>query len=227
MLEAVEELVKTDFEPRQTIFLAFGHDEEIGGQAGAASSRTVAGITRNPARIRARRRPGCDGGIVPGLKDKAALIGIAEKGYMSVELSALAPGGHSSMPPPSTAVGMIARAVQSLEDHPMPASLDGPAALLFDRLGPEMPFLTKMAIANHWLLGDLIIRQLSQAQPRRTPWSARPPPQRSSRAESKTTSCPSGRVPSSTSASSPATRSTRFSPTSRRRSMTRASPSSS
>ena len=43
----------------------------------------------------------------------------------------------------------------------MPASLDGPAALLFDRLGPDMPFLTKMAIANQWLLGRLIIRQLS------------------------------------------------------------------
>ena len=36
ILEAVEILLKQGFKPRQTVLLAFGHDEEIGGQAGAA-----------------------------------------------------------------------------------------------------------------------------------------------------------------------------------------------
>ena len=67
-------------------------------------------------------------GIVPGLAYPAALVGIAEKGFVSIELSAAAPAGHSSMPPPQTAVGIVAAAVRALENHPMPAALDGPAA---------------------------------------------------------------------------------------------------
>jgi carboxypeptidase PM20D1 len=164
ILEAVEALVKGGFQPRQTVYLAFGHDEEIGGQAGAAriaallSSRGIwlefvldegLAITR---------------GIVPGLEPPAALVGIAEKGFVSIELSAEATGGHSSMPPPSTAVGIIAAAVHKLETNPMSASLDGPGALLFDRLGPEMPFFTRLAIANRWLFDPMIIGKLSSGE---------------------------------------------------------------
>jgi carboxypeptidase PM20D1 len=87
-------------------------------------------------------------------------VGIAEKGFASVELTVVAPGGHSSMPPAQTAIGIVAAAIHALESHPMPAALDGPAALLFDRLGPEMAFTTKLALANRWILGGLIMRRL-------------------------------------------------------------------
>jgi carboxypeptidase PM20D1 len=36
IMEAVELLLKSNFTPRRSIFLAFGHDEEIGGRQGAA-----------------------------------------------------------------------------------------------------------------------------------------------------------------------------------------------
>ena len=161
ILEAVEGLLTTGFHPRQTIFLAFGHDEEIGGQAGAAKIAEV--LAARGARLEFVLDEGLavTRGIVPGLESPAALVGIAEKGFASIELSADAPGGHSSMPPPSTAVGLIAAAVHRLEQNPMQPSLSGPAALLFDRLGPEMPFSTKLAIANRWLFEKVILSKLS------------------------------------------------------------------
>ncbi len=164
IFEAVEEHLKNGFQPRQTFLLAFGHDEEIGGRAGAASIAAL--LQSRGIRLEFVLDEGLavTHGIVPGLESPAALIGIAEKGYASVELSAQAPGGHSSMPPPSTAVGMIAAAVHSLEQNPMPASLDGPAALLFDRLGPEMPFSSRLAIANRWLFGRILIGKLSSGE---------------------------------------------------------------
>jgi len=45
----------------------------------------------------------------------AALIGIAEKGYLSLELSVETAGGHSSIPPTDTAIGIISRALLRLE----------------------------------------------------------------------------------------------------------------
>jgi carboxypeptidase PM20D1 len=161
ILEAVATLLRQGFQPKQTILLAFGHDEEIGGAAGAA--RIASLLKSRGIRVKYTLDEGSaiTQGIVPGLKQPAALIGIAEKGYASFELSAVSTGGHSSMPPPQTAIGIVAAAVHAVESHPMPAAIDGPAALLFDRLGPEMPFSTKMALANRWLFGGLIVRQLS------------------------------------------------------------------
>jgi carboxypeptidase PM20D1 len=161
ILEAVEAHLKNGFQPRQTVFLAFGHDEEIGGEAGAARIAELLTSRRIHLKFVLDEGLAVTRGIVPGLEAPAALIGIAEKGFASIELSAEAPGGHSSMPPPSTAVGIIAAAVHSLESKPIAGSLDGPAALLFDHLGPEMPFLNKLAIANRWLLGRMMVAKLS------------------------------------------------------------------
>ena len=160
ILEAVEILLKQGFKPRQTVLLAFGHDEEIGGQAGAA--RIAAFLKSRGIRVKYVLDEGSavTDGIVPGLNGPAALVGIAEKGFASVELAAVVTGGHSSMPPAQTAVGVVAAAIHALESHPMPAALDGPAALLFDWLGPEMPFLMRLPLANRWLFGALIVRQL-------------------------------------------------------------------
>src|SRR3970040_2244536 len=41
ILEAVEWLIGQGFEPQRTVYLAFGHDEELGGYSGAAQ---MAGI---------------------------------------------------------------------------------------------------------------------------------------------------------------------------------------
>jgi carboxypeptidase PM20D1 len=165
ILEAVETLLGQGFQPLSTIFLAFGHDEEISGAAGAARIAAVLKSRGIHAKFALDEGSVITDGIVPGLKQPAALIGIAEKGYASVELSTVSPGGHSSMPPPETAIGIVAAAVHAVESHPMPASLDGPAALLFDYLGPEMPFATRMALANRWLFGGLIVRQLTGSPP--------------------------------------------------------------
>jgi carboxypeptidase PM20D1 len=141
--------------------IALGHDEETSGQGGAATIAVL--LKSRGTRVEYALDEGmmATSGIVPGLDRPAALIGVAEKGYASVELTAVSPGGHSSMPPPQTAIGIVAAAVHAVESQPMPAALDGPAALLFDRLGPEMPLLTRLPLANRWLFDPLIIRQLA------------------------------------------------------------------
>jgi carboxypeptidase PM20D1 len=163
ILEAVEILLNQGFRPSKTILLAFGHDEEIGGQAGAGQIAAL--LKTRYIRVEYAFDEGSvvTAGIVPGLAPRAALMGIAEKGYASVELSAVSPGGHSSMPPPQTAVGILAAAVTALEHRPMPAALDGPAALLFDRLAPEMPFWSRVPLANRWLFNGLIVGQLAKS----------------------------------------------------------------
>ncbi|MEJ2540859.1 MAG: M20 family peptidase [Gemmatimonadota bacterium] len=127
ILEAVEALLAQGYRPRRTIHLAFGHDEEVGGPMGA----------RAMADTLARRSPELavvldEGGAVirntvPGLPGPVALVGIAEKGFLSARLRVEGQGGHSSVPPASTTVGILSEAIRRLEENPFPLRLDGPA----------------------------------------------------------------------------------------------------
>ena len=64
------------------------------------------------------------------------------------------------MPPLQTTLGILAKAIVALEENQMQASYNGPAKLLFDYLGPEMPLVKKMLFANDWILESVIVSQL-------------------------------------------------------------------
>jgi carboxypeptidase PM20D1 len=67
------------------------------------------------------------------------------------------------MPPPSTAVGIIAAGVHALEQHPLPAHFEGPVQSLFEYLAPELPFSQRLVFANLWLFRPLVLGQLARA----------------------------------------------------------------
>ena len=160
-LEAVEYLLAHHYQPRRTVLLAFGHDEETQGQRGAAAL----------AALLARQHPQLEmvldeGGLVKadgvaGLAQPVALVGVSEKGYLTLELSASGPGGHSSMPPPLTSVGRVAAAVARLEAAPFPARLDGGVSNLLAYLAPTVPLGKRLVFANQWLFGPLIRKSLA------------------------------------------------------------------
>ncbi|HVS01958.1 MAG TPA: M20 family peptidase [Thermoanaerobaculia bacterium] len=162
ILEAAEALAAAGFAPRRTVYLAFGHDEEVGGVAGAGR------IAQRLAAAGVRLEWVLDEGgffvedVLAGVAVPVALVGIAEKGYLSLELTARGAGGHSSAPPPRTAIGSLARAVARLEADPFPARLDGATRQMFAALAPELPFPRRLAIANLWLTAPLVARSLAR-----------------------------------------------------------------
>lgn len=159
IMEAVEHLLRKGFEPRRTVLLAFGHDEELGGFRGAAEIATI---------LLARRiRPWIvidEGGWVvdrvkPLTDQPVALVATTEKGYVELELTAFGAGGHASSPPPSTAIGKLAAALARLEANPLPTHVEvlGPQfAALASRLTPQM----RLLLANLRLTGPIVARQL-------------------------------------------------------------------
>ncbi len=163
IMEAVEGLLVRGFQPQQTIYIVSGHDEERGGSHGAVK---IAELFRSrgviPDYVIDEGMVITDG-IMPGVAARVGLVGIAEKGFMSVELLAKGVGGHSSMPPRETTVGILCKAVAKLENNPFPARLDGPAKYLFDYVGREMTFPSKMIMANLWLTEGLLKSQLQKA----------------------------------------------------------------
>jgi carboxypeptidase PM20D1 len=161
VLQGAETLLAKGYRPQRTIYFAFGHDEEISGEHGARA------IARELKRRGVRAAFVLDEGgaitkdVVGGLKRPLAVVGIAEKGYVSLELSVKMEGGHSSMPPGETAVGAISAAVSRLEQHPFPAHVDGVSRQMLEYIGPEMSFAKRVALANLWLTGPVVARELA------------------------------------------------------------------
>ncbi|RDI65215.1 M20/M25/M40 family metallo-hydrolase [Nocardia pseudobrasiliensis] len=145
ILEAVEQALAAGRRPRRTVYLAFGHDEEVFGVGGAG---------RMAARLRAdgvRAELLLDeGGVIlsgmPPATRPVASIMVGEKGWATVRLAVTDTGGHSSMPGRRTAVGRIARAVARVQDHPLPLRLTPVIIDMLERLRPAFPLPLRRAL---------------------------------------------------------------------------------
>lgn len=115
IMESLEYLLKGGFRPKRSFYIALGHDEEGQGIDGAQEISKVfvrRGITQFEYLL--------DEGMMifkeqfPGVKDNVAIVGVAEKGFLTVKVKATGSVGHSSMAPKETAITILARAVSKL-----------------------------------------------------------------------------------------------------------------
>lgn len=160
LLEALDALARDGFQPKRTVLLMLGHDEEVSG-SGASSgvellkSRGVSPIMALDEGFMAIENNPLTGSTV-------AFVGVAEKGYVTFTLTVTAAGGHSSTPPRNSATVRLSRALIALDENQMSADMNYPlVAGLFKATGPDMPFVQRMAFANQWLFGGYLKGVLS------------------------------------------------------------------
>jgi carboxypeptidase PM20D1 len=161
-LEAIESLLAQGFKPRRTLMLALGHDEEIGGKGGAKKVAEELKARGLHFEFALDEGGSITEGIIGGVSVPVAGILAAEKGYATFRLTTRDAGGHSSRPPPQTAIGRLARAVSRVQDAPFPTHLAHPVTDMLDRLAPEMPFPRRLLIANRWLFGPVLRKNFSE-----------------------------------------------------------------
>ncbi len=160
-LEAVSLLLEEGFQPERTIYVIHGHDEEVGGPEG------------NKALVKTFAEKGIqfefvidEGGaiienVLPGITNPTAMIGVAEKGYVSLRLRIETEAGHSSSPPKETAIGIMSKALVKIEQNPVPAKLIKPVELNFSYLAAEFQFPLNVIMSNLWLFDSLLVNILA------------------------------------------------------------------
>lgn len=160
ILEAANALAESGFKPKRTLIFAFGHDEEVSGREGAQAMAKIlqdrgvkAWFTLDEGQAIIAKHP-LTGGPV-------SLIGIAEKGYATLRITATSRAGHSSTPDKDTAVTLLSEAVLRIHRMPIEMSLGGgPAIEMIRALSPQLPQTLKTAAANEWLFSPLINQQM-------------------------------------------------------------------
>ncbi|GAA6011066.1 hypothetical protein JCM11491_005925 [Sporobolomyces phaffii] len=122
-------LSEPDYTPERTIILSAGYDEEIGG------SRSAEYLART-----LEKRYGENGvslildegftGVDQAFGKQFVRFGVAEKGAVDLKLEVFTQGGHSSVPlpqrhssSPHTGIGILAKLLVALEDHPSDINL--------------------------------------------------------------------------------------------------------
>lgn len=157
IFEALETMFKRGFRPKRSILLVFGHDEEVGGVEGA---QTISKLL--PERVWQNNWDKIEyildeGNIIskskiPGLNNPVALIGVGEKGYLTVKVSTVGAVGHGSMPPTHTAISKLAKAIGKFNSHLLPSmfgqSVEREMLNIF-ALHASWPY--KFFYANFWL----------------------------------------------------------------------------
>ena len=163
LMEALEYLAASGFQPQRTLYFSFGHDEEVGGTLGAAA--VVNHFQEQGIQFAWSLDEGSMviDGLIPNSDMSIASINVAEKGFLTLDLKVMGTGGHSSIPPRETAVGILATAIHRLQQNPMDAKLTGIGADFMDSIAPYLPREKRILFANRRIFAPLISAQLQKS----------------------------------------------------------------
>lgn len=164
ILESIEQLLGEGFQPKRTIYFAFGHDEEVSGPRGAVE--IVKYLKKQGVKAEFILDEGgvITSGLVPGVSEETAMVGIAEKGYVTYELTVNMMGGHSSQPAKETSIDVLATAISKLKKNPFEKKMTPVLESFMDKVGPYMDFKSKMAFSNRWLFKSMLLSQYGKTK---------------------------------------------------------------
>ncbi len=157
IMEAVEFSLSQGRLFKNDLYLAFSGDEEIYGPSAPSIVNYFRSKNITPAMVLD------EGGaiisnIFPGVKKKTAVIGIAEKGFLNIELVASSQGGHASTPPKKTPLTELSKGITRLNQHPsFRLKLTPAVKALFSNIAPHSTsFGIRLLFANLWLFTPVV-----------------------------------------------------------------------
>lgn len=162
IMEAVEQLVQEGYQPERTLYLAFGHDEEIGGKSGAGEIGAY--LQDLGVQLEAVFDEGLAvaDNIVPGITEPIAFIGTAAKGNLNLQLSVKGEGGHSSVPPKNSPIYILSAALNRLHDNPFEARMTPTTKETVDLLADKLGGRYRFAMRHYGLFKGRVLKKLAK-----------------------------------------------------------------
>lgn len=164
VMAAVESLLAEGLAPARDVWLSFGSDEEVMGTCALAAVELLRERGVRPWFVLD------EGGAVasdafPGVTRSLGVVGVSEKGVLSLRLTASGRGGHASRPAKGGPAARIAAAITRLERHPFPAHVSPATLEMLGRLVPHLPRALRPVVARAERAPSLLARVLVAAGP--------------------------------------------------------------
>lgn len=162
LFEATEQLLAAGHQPRRTMYFAFGHDDDLLGNQGAAVIGRLLEARGVVAEFVLEEGGMLVGGDMSGFPFPIAQLAVAEKGYLTVWIEATGAPGHSSMAPERSAIEEVAEALSRIKRTEFEARITPPVEEMAAALAPELGGLEGFALANLWLTSAFLLEQLDR-----------------------------------------------------------------
>ncbi|KAI6149798.1 hypothetical protein BKA82DRAFT_997879 [Pisolithus tinctorius] len=117
-LIVVDSLLRRGFTPTRTLVIALGFDEEVAGVQGASHIAKYLEETYGHDGFAMLVDEGPNGLVNFGDGFYFVSPKVSEKGYFDVRVEVASPGGHSSIPPAHTSIGLLSLAISAIEANP-------------------------------------------------------------------------------------------------------------
>ncbi|TFB80664.1 M20/M25/M40 family metallo-hydrolase [Terrimesophilobacter mesophilus] len=150
ILEGVETHLADGFTPDHDIYLSFGHNEETAGSGARVIVDLLEERGIRPALVLDEGGAVVEG-IFPGVTEPIAVVGVSEKGILSLRLVVDQQGGHASTPPAFAATVRLARAIMRLNRKPFRKSFVPTNLEMIRTLGAHARQPLKWVFTNLWL----------------------------------------------------------------------------
>lgn len=156
VMEAIERLAQVGFTPECDVYLLAGHDEEIGGRAGAAAIAAL--LLKRGVRFAwlLDEGDGFSANLDGSLDPLVASIAVNSQGYLTLKVTAVGSEGHSSDGTEDTAITHLADALIALRNNPIPGGLDGVAEADVKARAAGAPFLERLLVSNLWAFRSVV-----------------------------------------------------------------------
>lgn len=171
VIEAVETLLEEGFVPERTVYLCFGHNEEIVAGEGNGAQAIADTLKERGVHLDSTIDEGgaiIDANVKGVLEGYLAGIGVAEKGYSDYRISVKAKGGHSSQPPVHTAAGQIAEVVRDLEKHQFKSRMLPSLVNMINIVGKRTSYPVRLVLCNFKFLSPILLAVLKKFPPAAT-----------------------------------------------------------
>ena len=162
VLEAVESLAAVGHVPARDVYVSSSNDEEVLGEGARQAVQAFRDRGIVPWAV-LDEGGAVVTGVFPGVPGQLAVVGLAEKGQLGVELVTSDPGGHASSPTPDGAPARLARAVLRLDAAPFPARLDDVVLGMVDAAGRHASVAYRALFAHAPVLRPVLARALARA----------------------------------------------------------------
>lgn len=114
LFESAELLLQNDFKPTRTIVFAFGYDEETDGRGARHILDYLVEKYGEDSFVQIIDEGSSGLEVIEGIN--MVVPDITEKGYLDSNIELHTKGGHLSVPPDHTAIGIMARLLVNIED---------------------------------------------------------------------------------------------------------------